>query len=85
MADLNSWPGYRHLSLVYGTRTFESAESKMWGNGFYKPRNLEAGALVVGEMNLMGQFCFAMETRGSVRHLFGKKDEPREWKKKGKC
>ena len=33
----------------------------------------------------MGQFCFAMEIRVSVRHLFGKKDKPQEWEEKGKC
>ena len=33
----------------------------------------------------MGQFCLAMEIRVSVRLLFGKKDEPREWKENGKC
>jgi len=27
---------------------------------------------VVGEMDPMGQFCFAMEIRGSARHIFGK-------------
>ena len=33
----------------------------------------------------MGQFCLAMGIRVSERHLFGKKDEPREWEEKGKC
>ena len=30
----------------------------------------------------MGQYCLVMEIRVSVRHLFGKKDEPQEWKKR---
>jgi len=38
--------------------------------------------LVVGEMNPMGQFCFAMEIRGSAKLIFGK---DKKWKKKGKC
>ena len=31
--------------------------------------------LVVEEMNPMGQFCFAVEIRGSVRLIFGNKDK----------
>ena len=33
----------------------------------------------------MGQFCFAMEIRESAKLIFGNKDEPRGWKKKGEC
>ena len=47
------------------------------GNGCYKLRNSEAGALVVGEMNLIKESCFAMEIRGSARLISGNKDEPR--------
>jgi len=50
----------------------------MLGNGFYKPRNLEAGAPAVGEVNPMMQFCSAMEIQGSERLTLGNKDEPRE-------
>jgi len=56
----------------------------MWGNGFYRQRNLEAG-LGVGEVNSTMQFCFAMEIRGSARLIFDNKDEPREGKEKPKC
>ena len=30
----------------------------------------------VGEVNLITQFCFAMEIRGLERRLLGNKDEP---------
>ena len=46
-------------------------------------RNLEAGALVVGEMNLITESCFAMEIRGSAKHILGNKDEPYGIKQKG--
>jgi len=34
------------------------------GKGISKVENLGAGALVVGEVNAVRQFCFAMEIRG---------------------
>ena len=57
----------------------------MSGNGFYKPRNLEAGTLVVGKVNPMMQSCFAMEIRGSERHILGNGDNPGGWEGRGKC
>jgi len=30
----------------------------------------------VGEMNSITGFCFAMEVRGSAKHILGNKDEP---------
>jgi len=56
----------------------------MWGDGFYRQRNLEAG-LGMREVNPTTQFCFAVEIRGSARLIFGNKDEAREGKKKRKC
>ena len=47
----------------------------MWGNGSYRPRNLEAGATVVGGMNPITEFFFATVIRGSARPTLGKKDE----------
>jgi len=45
----------------------------MSGNGSYKLRNLGGGAAGVGKAKLIRQFCFAMEIRGSARHLSGSK------------
>ena len=39
---------------------------------------------VAGEVNLMTQFCFVMEIRGSARLILGSKDEPRGIEEKGK-
>ena len=75
MSSLIYWLGYRRLSLDYATRTFKIAESKMWGNGSYKERNLGAGAPAVGDVNAMTQFCFAMEILGSARLISGNKGE----------
>jgi len=55
----------------------------MWGSGSYEPRNLGVGRLRMGEANPIMQFCFAMETLGWARHLFGNKDEPRTMGKGG--
>jgi len=49
----------------------------MWENGSYKPRNLEAGISVAGDMSGMAQFCFAMEIRGSARRILGSPGKPR--------
>jgi len=38
--------------------TFKPAELKMWGDGSYKPKDLEDGTPVVRKVNPMGQFCF---------------------------
>ena len=48
----------------------------MWGNGCCKPRNLEAGTSVAGEVNPMMQFCFATETRELAKHILGREDKP---------
>ena len=45
----------------------------MWGNGSCKPKNLEAGAPTVGEVNPIGQSCFVTGIRGSARLTLGKK------------
>jgi len=45
----------------------------MWENGSYKPKNLEAGMLVVGE-NPTTQSCFAMEILELARLLLGNKE-----------
>jgi len=46
----------------------------MSGNGLSRRRDLEDGADWVGKVKAMREFCFAMETRGSARHLFGNKE-----------
>ena len=40
--------------------------------------------LVVGKMNLIRESCFAMEIRGSAKHIIGKK-EPRDNRRKGQA
>jgi len=50
----------------------------MWGNGSYKPRNLEAGTRAVGEVNPITQFYFAMGIRGSEKLLLGNMEEAPE-------
>ena len=47
-----------HQSPCYGAGTFKPAEL-MEGDGSYKVKNLEAGTLVVGKMNLMRKVCLA--------------------------
>ena len=84
MSGLKYWPGYRHLSLDYATRTFKIAESKMWGNGSYKVRNLSSGALAVGDRNTMMVFCFAMGILGSERLILGNKGELRGMGRRGR-
>ena len=61
----------------------KTAASEVYGNGYYKPGNLEAGTPVVGEMNPIMQSCFAMVTRGPVRHILGNNDEPHKIEAKG--
>ena len=73
MTDLISWPGYRHLIRSYGIKTSKIAESKMWGNGSYKRRNLETGRPVVGKVDPIMRFCFVMVIRESERHISGNK------------
>jgi len=40
-------------------------------NGSCRPGNLGDGAKWVGEMKVIGRFCFAKEARGSVKNLSG--------------
>jgi len=47
----------------------------MWGNGSYKPRNLEVGARTMREVNPVMRFFSAMEIPGLKRLLLGKKNE----------
>ena len=39
----------------------------------------------MGEMNLITESCFAMEIRGSAKHILGDKDEPRDNGRKGQA
>ena len=55
----------------------------MWGNGYYKPRNLEVGTPVVKDANPIIGFCFATGIRGLGRLLPGNKDEPQGMEEKG--
>jgi len=48
----------------------------MSGSGSYKVRSSKDGANLMGKVNVVRQFCFAMEIRGWVRHLSGSKDYP---------
>ena len=43
----------------------------MWENGSCKLKNSKAGMTAVAEMEAIRQSCFAMEVRGSARHLSG--------------
>ena len=74
MIDLNLWPGYHPWMPAYDIATSKSAVSTMSGNGLWGQRNLEDGADLVGKVGAMREFCSAMETQGSARHLFGNKD-----------
>jgi len=47
-------------------------------NGFYRLRNLGSGADLVGKVKVLSPFSFAMGTRGSARHLSGKRDNSPE-------
>ena len=38
--------------------------------------NLEAGVPVVGKVNPVTQFCFAMGAPESAKHILGNSDEP---------
>jgi len=44
----------------------------MLGNGFYKPRSLEAGPPAAREVYPVTRFCFAMEIRGLGKLILGK-------------
>ena len=55
------------------------------GTNSYKLRNLEAGALVVREVNLKTGSCFATEIQGSARLILGKRDELRDNGTKGQA
>jgi len=57
----------------------------MLGNGFYKPRSLEAGTPAEREMNPVTLFCFAMGIRGSAKLILGNKDEPQEIEEQGQA
>ena len=43
----------------------------MWGNGFCRLRNSEAGIVGAVKVKVIRQFCSVMEVRGSGRHLLG--------------
>ena len=49
----------------------------MWGNGFYKPRSLEAGVPVVREVDPRTQSYFVMEVRVLAKLTLGNTNEPR--------
>jgi len=49
----------------------------VWGNGSYKPRNLEAGAPAMREANPITRFCLATEIPG-LEILLGNMDGSRE-------
>ena len=53
----------------------------MLGNGFYKPRSLEAGAPAAREVHPITRCCFAMEIRGLEKLILGK-DEPQGMEEK---
>ena len=72
--DPNSWPGYHPWSPDYGIRAFGSTMSTASGNGSHKLKNLEDGADRVRKVMAVAAFCFAMEIRGSARHIFGNED-----------
>jgi len=46
----------------------------MSGNGLSRPRNLGDGADCLGNVKTIIEFSFAMDIRGSARHLSGNKD-----------
>lgn len=71
MIGPKSWLGYPQLSLAYGIRTLERAESTNWGAGFYEPTNTETGLTVIAKVNPTTQSCFATEAQGSVRPTSG--------------
>ena len=48
--------------------------SAMSVNGSYKLRNSEDGAGRAGKVQIIRQFCFAIEIRGLARHVSGNKD-----------
>jgi len=71
------WPGYLHLNPGYGTRTFGPVGSTRWETGSYKPGNTGTGLMVFVGVNLMVRPCFAMEIRGLVRPILGKREDTR--------
>jgi len=81
MSDPTPQPGHRHQGPSYGTRIFKRAGSKISGNGSWRLRSLEAGRLVVGKVDPIMRFCFAMEIRELARLLSSNKDELQRMKK----
>ena len=57
----------------------------MWGNGFYKPKSLEAGTSAVREVDPITQSFFAMEIRVMAKLILRKKSVPQGVEEKGKC
>ena len=53
--------GIPPLGPGYGTGTFKTTESKIRKNDSCKPRNLEGGTQVVGDVNLMTRSCLDMD------------------------
>ena len=67
---------------MYGTMTSETAESKVYGNGSYKPNNSEAGAPAAREVNPITEFCFATGIPGLAKLTLGSKNKPRGIRRK---
>ena len=57
----------------------------MWGNGFYKPRSLEAGTSAVREVDPITVSCFAMEIRVLAKLILGKGGMSRGVEENDKC
>jgi len=57
----------------------------MWGNGSCESRRLEAGVLMLGDVNPITRSCFATGIRGSARLLLGKGTKLERGKKGGRC
>ena len=69
-------PRLRHQEI-------QDYRTKNVGECFLQPRNSEAGGLAVEMVDLIVQFCFTMEIRGSARHILDNRDETLEIKEKG--
>ena len=85
MTDLICWPGYHHWSPAYGTKIFETAGSRVWGNRSYKQRNLEPGTWAVAEVDQIRLFYFPVRIRGWARRLLGNMTSLEGGEQKGEC
>ena len=68
------WPGYLHLSPIYGTTTFVPVGSTRLETGYCKPMNIRIGLVVSVRMGLMVQPYFVMEVRGLESLILGKRE-----------